>query len=166
MGHSQLHEALLITATEDSKNLEKENSELRKALELSDYDKKENFKLAVHGANILADITEKMHRYKEQHEVDTLAWHTNYRQQLEHEREENLKLRCQIENMKASASRANGHLRDMRRYLTDHDELNELRIQNIQYRQERRFWKRKALPLIPDDDSEYGNLCDLPMNIS
>ena len=54
----------------------------------------------------LADITEKMHRYKEQHEVDTLAWHTNYRQQLEHEREENLKLRCQIEDMKASASRA------------------------------------------------------------
>ena len=51
-----MREALLITASDDSKNLEKENSELRKALELSDYDKKENFKLAVHGANILADI--------------------------------------------------------------------------------------------------------------
>lgn len=157
-------ELVAVVAAElnnDSKNLEKENSELRKALELSDYDKKENFKLAVHGANILADITEKMHRYKEQHEVDTLAWHTNYRQQLEHEREENLKLRCQIEDMKASASRANGHLRDMRRYLTDHDELNVLRIQNTQYRQERRFWKRKALPLIPDDDSEWSDDDDL-----
>ncbi|KAH7419864.1 hypothetical protein BKA64DRAFT_651827 [Cadophora sp. MPI-SDFR-AT-0126] len=146
---------------EDSKNLEKENSELRKALELSDYDKRENFKLAVHGANILADITEKMHRYKEQHEIDTLAWHTNYRQQLEHEREENLKLRCQVDDMKAAACRANCHLRDMRRYLTDHDELNELRIQNTQYRQERRFWKRKALPLIPDDDSEWSDDDDL-----
>ncbi|KAK0108395.1 hypothetical protein ONS95_003205 [Cadophora gregata] len=150
---------------EDSKNLEKENSDLRKALELSDFDKKENFKLAVHGASILADITEKMHRYKEQHEIDTLAWHTNYRQQLEHEREENLKLRCQIDDMKAAACRANGHLRDMRHYLTDHDELNELRVQNTQYRQERRFWKRKALPMIPDDDPEYVQLHYAPKNL-
>lgn len=155
------HEPWLTLTAEDSKNLERENSELRKALEKSDYDKKENFKLACHGANILADITEKMHVYKQQHEADTLAWHRNYRQQLTEEREENLKLRNQINDMIASAARANGHLRDMRRYLTDHDELNELRIQNVALRQGRRFWKRMAMPLIPDDDSEWSDDDDL-----
>jgi len=142
-------------------NLEKENSELRKALESSDYDKRENFKLACHGANILADLSEKMHRFKEQHESDTLAWHKNYRKQLAAEREENLELRCQINDMKAAGARANGHLRDMRKYLTDHNEVNELRIQNTQFRQERRTWKRLALPLIPDDDSEWSDDDDL-----
>jgi len=63
--------------------------------------------------------------------------------------------------MKAAAARANGHLRDMRRYLDDHDETNELRIQNIALRQEKRFWKRIAMPLIPDDDSEWSDDDDL-----
>jgi hypothetical protein len=144
-----------------SQNLERENSELRAALEKSEYDKKENFKLACHGANILADITEKMHAFKEQHEADTLAWHKNYRKQLAEEREENLRLRNQINDMIAAAARANGHLRDMRRYLADHDELHELRVQNVKYRQERRMWKRMALPMIPDDDSEWSDDDDL-----
>ncbi|KAK6583302.1 hypothetical protein PZA11_004378 [Diplocarpon coronariae] len=146
---------------EDSQNLDRENSELRNALETCQYDKNENWKLAMHGANILADITEKMHRFKEQHETDTLAWHKNYRKQLADEREENLNLRNQINDMKAAACRANGHLRDMRRYLADHDELQHLRVQNVRYRQERRFWKRKALPLVPDDDSEWSDDDDL-----
>jgi hypothetical protein len=151
----------LTFMTESSKNLEKENSELRKALEKADYDKKENWKLAVYGANILGDIKDKMHKYKEQHEHDTLAWHKNYRKQLADEREENLNLRCQINDMKAAACRANGHLRDMRRWVTDHDELNELKIQNIQFRQERRWWKRMAMPMIPDDDPEWSDDDDL-----
>ncbi|KAG4440697.1 hypothetical protein IFR05_003843 [Cadophora sp. M221] len=161
LNNDELIAVVASELNEDSKNLEKENSELRQALEKSDYDKKENFKLAVHGANILADITEKMHRFKEQHEMDTLAWHTNYRKQLTDEREENLNLRCQINDMKAAACRANEHLRQMRRFVTDHDELHELRVQNTQYRQERRFWKRKAMPLIPDDDSEWSDDDDL-----
>ncbi len=134
---------------------------MRKALDKAEYDKKENFKLACHGANILADITEKMHAFKEQHEADTLAWHRNYRKQLADEREENLQLRNQINDMMAAAARANGHLRDMRKWLTNHDELNELKIQNTQLRQERRFWKRLALPLIPDNDPEWSDDDDL-----
>lgn len=90
-----------------------------------------------------------------------MAWHKNYRKQLAEEREENLRLRNQINDMIASAARANGHLRDMRHYLTDHDELHELRVQNVKFRQERRMWKRMALPLIPDDDSEWSNDDDL-----
>jgi hypothetical protein len=151
----------LIPIIEDSKNLEKENSELRQALEKAEYDKKENWKLACHGANILADITEKMHRFKEQNESDILAWHKNYRKQLADEREENLNLRNQINDMKAAACRANEHLRQMRRFITDNDEWHELRVQNIALRQEKRFWKRLALPLLADDDSEFSDDDDL-----
>ena len=125
------------------------------------YEKKENWKLAIHGANILSDILDKMHQFKSQHEADTLAWHRNYRKQLADEREENLQLRNQINDMKAAASRANDHLRDMRRHLTDHDEMHELRVENISLRQQRRLWKRKALPLIPDDDSEWSDDDDI-----
>ena len=152
---------MLTCILEDSKNLEKENSELRKALEKSEYHRKENFKLACHGANILADITEKLHRFKEQHESDTLAWHKNYRKQLADEREENLALRNQINDMKAAACRANESLRDMRRYVTDNPRWHDLEVQNVQFRQERRFYKRMAFPLIPDDDSEWSDDDDL-----
>jgi hypothetical protein len=144
-----------------SENIEKDNSELRKALEKALFEKKENLKLAVHGANVLADILDKMHKFKSIHEADTLAWHTNYRKQLAHEREENLDLRNQINDMKASASRANGHLRDMRRAYADNDELNELKIRNHQLRLERRTWKRMALPLLHQSDSEFSDDDDI-----
>jgi hypothetical protein len=102
-----------------------------------------------------------MHRFKEQHESDTLAWHKNYRKQLADEREENLNLRNQINDMRASACRANESLREMRRFVTDNDEWHELGIQNKHLRTEKRFWKRLALPLIPDDDSEWSDDDDL-----
>jgi hypothetical protein len=141
--------------------LEKEISDLRKKLDKSEYDRIENWKLVVHGCNILSDILEKMHKFKEQHEKDTLAWHKNYRQQLAAEREENLNLRNQIIDMKAAACRANEHMRGLRRYLTDHDERNELRIQNIALRQEKRSWKRMALKHLRDSDSEFSDDDDL-----
>lgn len=161
-GDFQDHLALTyILFLEESENIEKENSILRRALEESEYDKNENWKLAVHAANILTDLTDKLHRYKEQHEIDTLAWHKNYRKQLAAERGENLNLRCQLDGLKAAASRANQNLRDMRRFITDKDEWSELRIQNSALRQEKRYWKRLALPLIPDDDSEWSDDDDL-----
>ncbi|KAF8858868.1 hypothetical protein BDZ45DRAFT_704511 [Acephala macrosclerotiorum] len=159
--NDELVAAVASELNEDSKNIEKEISQLRKRLEKSEYDAKENFNLAIHGANILADITEKMHRFKEQHESDTLAWHKNYRKQLADEREENLNLRNQINDMRAAAARANDYLRQMRRFVTDNDRYHELEIQNHQYRTERRMWKRMALPLIPDDDSEWSDDDDL-----
>lgn len=147
--------------TEESKNLEKQNSELREALEKSEHNKNENWRLAIHGAQILGDISEKMHKYKEQHEKDTLAWHKNYRNQLAAEREENLNLRQQINDMKASANRANGHLRDLRKWHNDNDELQELKSQVQQYRLSSRYWKRMALPLLEDDDEEWSDDDDL-----
>ncbi|TVY92205.1 hypothetical protein LAWI1_G002144 [Lachnellula willkommii] len=146
---------------DESQNLDRELSELRKALEDSEYDKRENFKLAVHGAEILSDIAEKVHKFKACHEADTLAWHKNYRKQLADEREENLRLRNEMNDLKAAASRANEHLRDMRRYITDNDERHNLRVENHRLRTEKRFWKRLALPLIPDDDSEWSDDDDL-----
>lgn len=101
----------------DTKNLEKELSDLRARFEKAEYDKNENWKLVLHGANILADIKEKVHAFKEQTESDCLAWHKSYRNQLAMEREENMNLRNQIFDMHAAAGRANGHLRDMRKYL-------------------------------------------------
>ncbi|CCU76317.1 hypothetical protein BGHDH14_bgh01341 [Blumeria hordei DH14] len=131
---------------EESKNIEKENLELRSALETSENDRKENWKLAVQGANILTDITEKMHRFKEQHEVDTIIWHRSYRKQLAAEREENLNLRCQINDMKSAACRANETLPEST---------------NISLRPRKRYWKRLALPLISDDDPEWSDDDDL-----
>jgi hypothetical protein len=152
---------LLTLAADDTKNLEKECLELRKKLEKSEYNKDENWKLVIHGCNILADILEKMHKFKEQHEIDTLAWHKNYRKQLADEREENLALRNQINDMRASACRANEWLRKLRRAIDDNNEMEELTIQNIALRQEKRFWKRMALPLLADDDSEFSDDDDL-----
>ena len=147
--------------TGETSGLETECSSLRKKLEQAEFDKVENWKLVMHACDILSDVLDKVHKFKEQHDRDTLAWHKNYRKQLADEREENLFLRNHIADMMAAAARANGHLRDLRRYLTDHDELNELRIQNHQYRMERRFYKRMAFPLIPEDDSEWSDDDDL-----
>lgn len=151
----------LTESIESSENLEKENSELRKALEKARHDSSENWKLACHGANILRDIADKMHEFKANHEKETLQWHRNYRNQLEFERAENLFLRDQIQDKIAAAGRANEHLRQMRRYVTDHPELHELRVENDFLRKDRRSWKRMALPLIPDDDSEWTDDDDL-----
>ena len=63
--------------------------------------------------------------------------------------------------MKAAAFRANDHLREMRKFVTDNDEIHQLRVENISLRQQRRLWKRKALPLIPDDDSEWSDDDDI-----
>lgn len=150
-----------LTSADSTTNLERENKELRAQLEKANHDKKENFKLACHGANILADVLEKMHIFKEKSETDVLIWHKNYRDQLAYEREENLRLRNEINDKMAAAVRANGHLRDMRRYLTDHDEMNELRIQVHQYRTSCRFFRRMAMPLISDSDSEWSDDDDL-----
>ena len=158
--HSSSSSILNMTIVETD-NLEKEISELRKKLSKAEYDRDENWKLVVHGCDILRDILEKMHKFREQHDHDVNAWHKNYRKQLADEREENMNLRNQINEMKAAAARANEHLRGLRRYLTDHDELHELRVENHRFRLERRFWKRMAMPLIPDDDAEWSDDDDL-----
>ena len=146
---------------EESENLEKDISEARKALDIEQYNSKENFALAVQGADLLSEVASQLHRFKEQQESDTLAWHKNYRKQLADEREENLDLRNQINDMKAAACRGSDNLRQMRHFVTDNDQWKELEIENHRLRTEKRFWKRMALPLIPDDDSTWSDDDDL-----
>lgn len=154
-------QANMLLSTEESKNLEKQNSDLRAALEKSENNSAENWRLAIYSAQIISDISEKLHKYKETHERDTLIWHKNYRSQLAHERAENLALRQQINDMKASANRANGHLRELRKWHNENDEIQELKGQVQMYRLERRYWKRMALPLLEDDDEEFSGDDDL-----
>ncbi|RQM05682.1 hypothetical protein DH86_00004099, partial [Scytalidium sp. 3C] len=152
--NDELIASVAAELNEGSQNLEKENAELRDALDKAEYGKQENWKLVVHSANVLSSVLEQMHEFKAKHESDTLAWHKNYRKQLSDEREINLELRNQINDMKASAGRANEWLRKARRSMDEDPNYEKLRIENIALRQERRFWKRKALPMIPDDDPE------------
>ncbi|RDW82908.1 hypothetical protein BP5796_04399 [Coleophoma crateriformis] len=146
---------------EPYRNLDKEISELRKKYDKCLYDKKEWQKLCTYMANIIGNVVDLAHEFKEKHEADTLAWHKNYRNQLKEEREENLQLRCQIQDMRAHASKAYNHLTDLRRAITDDEERHELIIQNHYYRQMARHWKRQALPLLPDDDPEFSDDDDL-----
>jgi hypothetical protein len=134
--------------------LEKELSEMRKKLQKAEYDADENWKLVIHACNILADTLEKVHKFKENEERDVLLWHKNYRNQLAVERELNLALNNQINEMRASACRANEYLRQLRRALTDDEDRTEQMREIHGLRTERRFWKRMALPLFPDDDPE------------
>ncbi|KAH8808011.1 hypothetical protein F5884DRAFT_674121 [Xylogone sp. PMI_703] len=161
MSNEEIIASVAAELNEGSQNLEKENAELREALEKAEYGKQENWKLVVHSANILSNVLEQMHEFKAKHESDTLAWHRNYRKQLSDEREINLELRNQINDMKAAAGRANEWLRKARRSMDDDPNYNKLRVENIALRQERRFWKRMALPLIPDDDPEWSDDDDL-----
>jgi len=117
--------------------------------------------MVLKAAGILEDILEKMHNFKAKNEADTLRWHKSYREQLEWERAENLRLRCEIYDKMGHAAEANEWLRKARRQLTDWDRLNELTIQNVALRQEKRFWKRMAMPMIPDDDPEWSDDDDL-----
>ncbi|KAG9241715.1 hypothetical protein BJ878DRAFT_427525 [Calycina marina] len=149
------------TFKNDTKNLEAELSRLQKELKEVEKDRDENWKLVMHGCGILADIRDKMHEFKSRTETDILAWHKSYRNQLAFEREQNLQLNNTINEMRASACRANGYLREMRRCITDNPEWHELRVQNAQFRQERRMWKRMALPLMPHDDSDFSDDDDL-----
>jgi len=154
---------MLITNhnTEDTKNLETELAAMTKRLEKAERDRDANWKLVMHGCAVLADVRDKMHEFKARHESETLAWHKSYRNQLAFEREQNLGLNNQTNNMRAAACRANDHMRGLRRHLSDDPELHELRVQVHQYRKERRFYKRMAFKLMPEDDSEFSDDDDL-----
>ena len=141
--------------------MEKELSELRKRLQKSEYDADENWKLVIHSCNILADITEKVHKFKEQNESDVLAWHKNYRKQLAVERETNLHLNNHMNDMRASAARANEYLRLLRRAIFDDEDMNKIKMDLQVARLLSRSWKRMALPLMPDDDSDFSDEDDI-----
>ncbi|TAQ86020.1 hypothetical protein B7494_g5675 [Chlorociboria aeruginascens] len=150
----QYSQAITNIDIDTGSNMEKELSELRKALEHANYEKDENFKLCQHACHILSDVLDKMHDFKAKNESDYLAWHKSYRNQLAAEREENLELRCRIADMQAHAANASAWIRKAQRWHDDHDEFHELKVLNQFHRLRGRFFRRLALPHIPDDDPD------------
>lgn len=106
-------------------------------------------------------MLKQFHDYKQKHVADVAAWHRSYRAQLAEERAENTRLREQIWEMQAHAGTANASLRQFRaRY--DEDAVRwERRVDMKAVRQELRFWKRMAMPDLPDDDPYWSDDDDL-----
>jgi hypothetical protein len=106
-------------------------------------------------------MLKQFHEYKSRHVADVSAWHRSYRAQLAEARAENCRLREQIWEMQARAGTANELLRRFRaNYDADPDRWDR-RVRSRAVRQELRFWKRLAMPHLPDDDPYWSDDDDL-----
>lgn len=110
---------------------------------------------------MLAALLKQFHEYKARHVADVTAWHSSYRAQLDDERRENAKLREQIWEMQAHASRANESLRHFRRKYDEDEKRWNGRVESVSARQELRFWKRMAMPELEDDDTYWSGDDDI-----
>lgn len=109
-------------------------------------------------------MLKQIHDYKARHVADVSAWHRSYRAQLAEARAENSRLREQIWDMQARAGAANELLRRFRAAVEDDREGTrrwERRVDAHAARQELRFWKRLAMPEVPDDDPFWSDDDDL-----
>ncbi|KAL3422851.1 hypothetical protein PVAG01_04598 [Phlyctema vagabunda] len=163
--HNLTNEELIVLSAHSidgqARNLDKELSELEKKYDAACYDREEWKKLSVYCCQVLSNILDLARDFKFKHEADTLTWHRNYRDQLAAEREENLKLRCEINDMRAAAIRSNTHMNDLRRHISDSKAFYEQEVRITQWRQQARFWKRMAMPYLPDDDPEFSDDDDI-----
>lgn len=106
-------------------------------------------------------MLKQFHDYKQKHVTDVAAWHRSYRAQLAEERAENTRLREQIWEMQAHAGKANESLRQFRTRYDEDQARWERRVDMKAMRQELRFWKRMAMPELPDDDPYWSDDDDL-----
>jgi hypothetical protein len=106
-------------------------------------------------------MLKQFHEYKAKHVGDVASWHRSYRAQLAEARAENSRLREQIWEMQAHAGRANDLLRRFRTCYDDDEARWERRVDDRARRQELRFWKRMAMPSLPDDDPYWSDDDDL-----
>lgn len=106
-------------------------------------------------------MLKQFHEYKAKHVADVASWHRSYRAQLAEARAENLRLREQIWEMQAHAGRANDLLRRFRACYDEDEARWERRVDDRARRQELRFWKRMAMPSLPDDDPYWSDDDDL-----
>lgn len=106
-------------------------------------------------------MLKQFHEYKQKHVTDVAAWHRSYRAQLAEERAENTRLREQIWEMQAHAGRANESLRQFRTKYDEDEARWERRVDMRSIRQELRFWKRLAMPELPEDDPYWSDDDDL-----
>jgi len=112
-------------------------------------------------ARTMGNMVRQLHDYKANQVEEIARWHRSYRNQLAEEREENARLREQIWEMNHRASRANQMLREFRNRYEESEERWKRRVDHVAVRQEIRFWKRMAMPEIPDDDPYWSDDDDL-----
>ncbi len=130
-------------------------SMLTEALEKAKYSRDANAALLSQYAGVVAAMLKQFHDYKQKHIADVAAWHRSYRAQLAEARAENSRLREQIWEMQERAGCANEWLRRFRRCYDDDAARWERRVDARAARQELRFWKRLAMPDVPDDDASF-----------
>ncbi|RYP68741.1 hypothetical protein DL771_006471 [Monosporascus sp. 5C6A] len=150
-------------------NLEALLSILTEALDRAKLSRDANFSLLTSYARVLSQLLAQFHAYKQRHVADVSAWHRSYRAQLAEARAENARLREQIWDMQEHAGRANALLREFRnrhssssrRDGDDGDRQRRREVEERARRQELRFWRRMAMPEIPDDDPCWSDDDDL-----
>ncbi|KAL2258753.1 hypothetical protein VTK26DRAFT_7807 [Humicola hyalothermophila] len=162
---SLANDDIISSAADDVKaqepNLDTLISILSEALEKAKYSRDHNLLLLTQYASVLSSMLRQFHEYKARHVADVAAWHRSYRAQLAEARAENCRLREQIWEMQAHAGAANELLRRFRaRYDADRRRWDR-QVDARAVRQELRFWKRMAMPHLPDDDPYWSDDDDL-----
>jgi hypothetical protein len=147
--------------TAQEPNLDTLISILSEALEKAKFSRDANAALLTQYATVLSTMLKQFHDYKAKHVADVAAWHRSYRAQLAEARAENSRLREQIWEMQARAGRANEVLRRFRARYDDDAARWERRVEAKAVRQELRFWKRMAMPHLPEDDPYWSDDDDL-----
>ncbi|KAH6690311.1 hypothetical protein F5X68DRAFT_68904 [Plectosphaerella plurivora] len=156
----------LIAGAADDINAQEQNldqliSLLSESLEKAKYSRDANAALLAQYATALASMLKQFHEYKVKHVSDVASWHRSYRSQLDEARQENSRLREQIWEMQDKAGNANELLREFRRKYDEDKERWDRRVDARAARQELRFWKRLAMPELPDDDPYWSDDDDL-----
>lgn len=146
---------------EKQKSLDEEARQLREKLEKESHEHGEWKTLAQQYANAMQSMLEQAHAFKVKTANDMAVWHRSYRDQLAAEREENLRLRLQVGDMQAAAQRGNEYLQSFLREWDGSDRVMKMKEEVVFYRQNARAWKRTALKMLPDDDSEFSDDDDL-----
>ncbi|KUI55468.1 hypothetical protein VP1G_02753 [Cytospora mali] len=159
------NEDLLTSAADElgsqEANMDTTISLLTELFERAKFSRDEYRNLSAQYASVIAAMLKQFHDYKQKHMADVAAWHRSYRAQLAEERAENTRLREQIWEMQAHAGKANENLRQFRTKYDEDRARWEKRVDTKAMRQELRFWKRMAMPELPDDDPYWSDDDDL-----
>ncbi|KKA29500.1 hypothetical protein TD95_001579 [Thielaviopsis punctulata] len=142
-------------------NLEEQISIMNESLDKAKHSRDSNMKLLQEFRQVMEAMLQQFHTYKAQHLMDVSAWHQSYRAQLADARAENCRLREQIWDMQEHAGNAHEQMRLLRKHLAEDETLQQRRIDDVAHRQEVRFWKRMAMPQVPDDDPSWSDDDDL-----
>lgn len=161
--HPHLSGAVLIIyfLLAQEANIDTTISLLTELFERAKFSRDEYRHLSSQYASMVAGMLKQFHEYKSKHVTDVAAWHRSYRAQLAEERAENTRLREQIWEMQAHAGRANESLRQFRTKYDEDQARWERRVEMKSIRQEMRFWKRLAMPEMPEDDPYWSDDDDL-----